>query len=245
MIWSHNSTPTDEQVIKLKQAIYSKCVLSGGFAESDFYGQKASKSLMSDKNTKIILTRGPFDYSCLFVLLTCRLGRHGKVFLTIPSQGSTDEQKFIQKGEAPGTDSLFDLDPKDTVFFVGGVPLDVKVTSFTHIPSNSNQSLFNYLSFLIWWHICFICLFLWTSFHLLWVSLPLWAASSWVHWTTTSSVYTISKWLKKWMWLRQHRAPGTHLHGQINLLQTPSPPPTTSCVPPSNSIWVQCTQHWH
>ncbi|KAM9355320.1 laminin subunit alpha-4 [Pholidichthys leucotaenia] len=56
-----------------------------------------------------------------------RLGRHGKVFLTIPSQGSTDEQKFIQKGEAPGTDSLFDFDPKDIVFFVGGVPPGIKL----------------------------------------------------------------------------------------------------------------------
>ncbi|XP_060947763.1 laminin subunit alpha-4 [Limanda limanda] len=54
-----------------------------------------------------------------------RLGRHGKVFLTVPSQSSTDEQKFIQKGEAPGTDSMFDIDPKDIVFFVGGVPPDV------------------------------------------------------------------------------------------------------------------------
>uniref|UniRef100_A0A8D3D339 Laminin subunit alpha-4 n=1 Tax=Scophthalmus maximus TaxID=52904 RepID=A0A8D3D339_SCOMX len=56
-----------------------------------------------------------------------RLGRHGKVFLTIPSQSSTDEQKFIQKGEAPGTDSIFDIDPKDIVFFVGGVPPDVRL----------------------------------------------------------------------------------------------------------------------
>ncbi|XP_068609646.1 laminin subunit alpha-4 [Brachionichthys hirsutus] len=56
-----------------------------------------------------------------------RLGRHGKVFLTIPSQSSTDEQKFIQKGTVPGTDSLFDVDPKDMVFFVGGVPPDVKL----------------------------------------------------------------------------------------------------------------------
>ncbi|CAF93655.1 unnamed protein product, partial [Tetraodon nigroviridis] len=56
-----------------------------------------------------------------------RLGRHGKVFLTIPSQSSTDEQKFIQKGEAPGTDSLFDLDPEDIVFFVGGFPPDMKL----------------------------------------------------------------------------------------------------------------------
>ncbi|KAF3844255.1 hypothetical protein F7725_013596 [Dissostichus mawsoni] len=56
-----------------------------------------------------------------------RLGRHGKVFLTIPSQSSTDEQKFIQKGEAPGADSLFDIDPKDIVFFVGGVPSDIRL----------------------------------------------------------------------------------------------------------------------
>lgn len=55
-----------------------------------------------------------------------RLGRHGKVFLTIPSQSSTDEQKFIQKGEAPGTDSLFDLDAEDTVFFVGGFPQEFR-----------------------------------------------------------------------------------------------------------------------
>ncbi|CAL8312550.1 unnamed protein product [Lota lota] len=54
-----------------------------------------------------------------------RLGRHGKVFLTIPSQTTSDEQKFIQKGESLGTDSLFDIDPKDIVFFVGGVPPDV------------------------------------------------------------------------------------------------------------------------
>lgn len=61
-----------------------------------------------------------------------RLGRHGKVFLTIPSQSSTDEQKFIQKGEASGTDSLFDLDPEDMVFFVGGVPPDIKVMFHKH-----------------------------------------------------------------------------------------------------------------
>ncbi|XP_063079180.1 laminin subunit alpha-4 [Engraulis encrasicolus] len=56
-----------------------------------------------------------------------RLGRHGKIFLTVPSQSTTAEQKFIQKGEALGPDSLFDLDPEDTVFFVGGVPTSVKL----------------------------------------------------------------------------------------------------------------------
>ncbi len=49
------------------------------------------------------------------------------MFLTVPSQDTTAEQKFIQKGEADGIDSLFDLDPKDNVFIVGGVPPDVKV----------------------------------------------------------------------------------------------------------------------
>ncbi|XP_051732085.1 laminin subunit alpha-4 [Ctenopharyngodon idella] len=56
-----------------------------------------------------------------------RLGRHGKVFLTVPSQDTAAEQKFIQKGEADGTDSLFDLDPKDNILIVGGVPPDVKI----------------------------------------------------------------------------------------------------------------------
>ncbi|XP_061560136.1 laminin subunit alpha-4 [Phycodurus eques] len=56
-----------------------------------------------------------------------RLGRHGKIYLIIPSQRSTDEQKFIQKGESPGTDSLFDIEPKDMVFFVGGVPPDASL----------------------------------------------------------------------------------------------------------------------
>lgn len=63
------------------------------------------------------------------MLFAGRLGRHGKVFLTIPSQRSTDEQKFIQKGGSPGTDSLFDIDT-DAVFLVGGVPPDVRVLSF-------------------------------------------------------------------------------------------------------------------
>ncbi|XP_066532892.1 laminin subunit alpha-4 isoform X2 [Hoplias malabaricus] len=54
-----------------------------------------------------------------------RLGAHGKVFLTVPSQETVAEQKFIQKGQAEGTDSLFHLDPKDSVFIVGGVPPNV------------------------------------------------------------------------------------------------------------------------
>lgn len=49
------------------------------------------------------------------------------MFLTVPSQGNTAEQKFIQKGEAHSTDSLLDLDTNSTVFYVGGVPTDVRV----------------------------------------------------------------------------------------------------------------------
>lgn len=57
-----------------------------------------------------------------------RIGKHGKVFLTVPSLSSTAEEKFIKKGEVPGDDSLLDLEPKNTVFYVGGVPPDFKVT---------------------------------------------------------------------------------------------------------------------
>ncbi|XP_053332378.1 laminin subunit alpha-4 isoform X1 [Clarias gariepinus] len=56
-----------------------------------------------------------------------RLGRHGKVYLTVPSQGNVAEQKFIQKGEWDGTESLFHLDPRDTVFIIGGAPADIKL----------------------------------------------------------------------------------------------------------------------
>ncbi|XP_018599427.2 laminin subunit alpha-4 [Scleropages formosus] len=63
-----------------------------------------------------------------------RLGRHGKVFLTVPSQSTTAEQKFIQKGEAPGTDSLLDLNPSNTVFFVGGAPPDFRLPSALSLP---------------------------------------------------------------------------------------------------------------
>lgn len=78
------------------------------------------------------------------IIFCYRLGRHGKVFLTIPSQTATDEQKFIQKGEAPGTDSLFDIDPNNLVFFVGGVPPDVKVIRFTKTLNTNKCIMFVY-----------------------------------------------------------------------------------------------------
>lgn len=62
------------------------------------------------------------------ILYLNRVGKHGKVFLTVPSLSSTAEEKFIKKGEFAGDDSLLDLDPEDTVFYVGGVPSNFKVS---------------------------------------------------------------------------------------------------------------------
>uniref|UniRef100_A0A8D0C9K3 Laminin subunit alpha-4 n=1 Tax=Salvator merianae TaxID=96440 RepID=A0A8D0C9K3_SALMN len=63
-----------------------------------------------------------------------RIGKHGKVFLTVPSPSSTAEEKFIKKGEVPGDDSLLDLEPKNTVFYVGGVPPDFKLPPSLDLP---------------------------------------------------------------------------------------------------------------
>uniref|UniRef100_H0X4C4 Laminin subunit alpha 4 n=1 Tax=Otolemur garnettii TaxID=30611 RepID=H0X4C4_OTOGA len=63
-----------------------------------------------------------------------RIGKHGKVFLTVPSLSSTAEEKFIKKGEFAGDDSLLDLDPEDTVFYVGGVPSNFKLPAPLDLP---------------------------------------------------------------------------------------------------------------
>lgn len=63
-----------------------------------------------------------------------RVGKHGKVFLTVPSLSSTAEEKFIKKGEFAGDDSLLDLDPEDTVFYVGGVPANFKLPASLNLP---------------------------------------------------------------------------------------------------------------
>ncbi|XP_064196061.1 laminin subunit alpha-4 [Anguilla rostrata] len=82
-------------------------------------------------NSKPVSTWPPF-----FNLVKVeRLGKHGKLFLTVPSLSSTAEQKFIQKGVAHGTESLFDLDPKNAVFYVGGVPPDFKLPTALNLPS--------------------------------------------------------------------------------------------------------------
>lgn len=66
-----------------------------------------------------------------------RVGKHGKVFLTVPSLSSTAEEKFIKKGEFAGDDSLLDLDPEDTVFYVGGVPSNFKLPASLNLPGYS------------------------------------------------------------------------------------------------------------
>lgn len=63
-----------------------------------------------------------------------RLGRHGKVLLTVPSQTGATEEKFIKKAEASGSDSLLDLDPDNTVFYVGGVPERFKLPASLNLP---------------------------------------------------------------------------------------------------------------
>ncbi|XP_041418919.1 laminin subunit alpha-4 isoform X2 [Xenopus laevis] len=63
-----------------------------------------------------------------------RLGRHGKVLLTVPSPSSTAEEKFIKKGEATGRDSVLDLDPASMVFYVGGVPSGFQLPASLNLP---------------------------------------------------------------------------------------------------------------
>uniref|UniRef100_A0A663LXP2 Laminin subunit alpha 4 n=1 Tax=Athene cunicularia TaxID=194338 RepID=A0A663LXP2_ATHCN len=63
-----------------------------------------------------------------------RIGRHGKMFLTVPSLSSTAEEKFIKKGEVLGPDSLLNLEPENTVFYVGGVPPDFKLPPSLNLP---------------------------------------------------------------------------------------------------------------
>ncbi|NXG20283.1 LAMA4 protein, partial [Grallaria varia] len=63
-----------------------------------------------------------------------RIGRHGKMFLTVPSLSSTDEEKFIKKGEVLGPGSLLKLEPENAVFYVGGVPPGFKLPPSLNLP---------------------------------------------------------------------------------------------------------------
>ncbi|NXG64721.1 LAMA4 protein, partial [Hemiprocne comata] len=63
-----------------------------------------------------------------------RIGRHGKMFLTVPSLSSTAEEKFIKKGEVLGPSSLLNLEPENAVFYVGGVPADFQLPPSLNLP---------------------------------------------------------------------------------------------------------------
>uniref|UniRef100_A0A8C0UYM9 Laminin subunit alpha-4 n=1 Tax=Cyanistes caeruleus TaxID=156563 RepID=A0A8C0UYM9_CYACU len=63
-----------------------------------------------------------------------RIGRHGKMFLTVPSLSSTAEEKFIKKGEVLGPGSLLNLEPENAVFYVGGVPPGFKLPPSLNLP---------------------------------------------------------------------------------------------------------------
>ncbi|KAM6433654.1 laminin subunit alpha-4 [Rhynochetos jubatus] len=63
-----------------------------------------------------------------------RIGRHGKMFLTVPSLSSTADEKFIKKGEVLGPGSLLNLEPENTVFYVGGVPPGFKLPPSLNLP---------------------------------------------------------------------------------------------------------------
>ncbi|KAJ8385950.1 hypothetical protein AAFF_G00179120, partial [Aldrovandia affinis] len=92
---------------------------------------------LGGEDVEISLSSKPVStWPAFFTLVKVeRLGKHGKVFLTVPGPSSTAEQKFIQKGVAHGTDSLFDLDPKNTVFYVGGVPPDFRLPATLSLPN--------------------------------------------------------------------------------------------------------------
>lgn len=86
--------------------------------------------MLSLANTKLSSLTIPFY----------RIGRHGKMFLTVPSLSSTDEEKFIKKGEVLGPGSLLNLEPENAVFYVGGVPEDFKVGQLNTLYSKLNNA---------------------------------------------------------------------------------------------------------
>ncbi|NWV64755.1 LAMA4 protein, partial [Malurus elegans] len=63
-----------------------------------------------------------------------RIGRHGKMFLTVPSLSNTAEEKFIKRGEVLGPGSLLNLEPTNAVFYVGGVPPGFKLPPSLDLP---------------------------------------------------------------------------------------------------------------
>lgn len=94
---------------------------------------------LGTKDVEILLDSKPVSsWPAYFSIVKIeRVGKHGKVFLTVPSLSSTAEEKFIKKGEFAGDDSLLDLTPEDTVFYVGGVPANFKLPASLNLPSYS------------------------------------------------------------------------------------------------------------
>lgn len=67
------------------------------------------------------------------------------MFLTVPSLSSAAEEKFIKIGEVPGDGSLLELDPRNSVFYVGGVPPDFKVGKISVLYMIPFNALFLFL----------------------------------------------------------------------------------------------------
>ncbi|NXT28852.1 LAMA4 protein, partial [Syrrhaptes paradoxus] len=91
---------------------------------------------LGDQDVEIPLDAKPVSTwpSYFSIIKIERIGRHGKMFLTVPSLSSTAEEKFIKKGEVLGPGSLLNLEPENAVFYVGGVPPDFKLPPSLNLP---------------------------------------------------------------------------------------------------------------
>ncbi|GAB0186482.1 laminin subunit alpha-4 [Grus japonensis] len=91
---------------------------------------------LGDQDMEIPLDAKPVSTwpSYFSIIKIERIGRHGKMFLTVPSLSSTAEEKFIKKGEVLGPGSLLNLEPENAVFYVGGVPPDFKLPPSLNLP---------------------------------------------------------------------------------------------------------------
>ncbi|KFQ55287.1 Laminin subunit alpha-4, partial [Nestor notabilis] len=91
---------------------------------------------LGDEDVEIPLDAKPVSTwpSYFSIIKIERIGRHGKMFLTVPSLSSTAEEKFIKKGEVLGPGSLLNLEPENAVFYVGGVPTDFKLPPSLNLP---------------------------------------------------------------------------------------------------------------
>ncbi|XP_015714210.1 laminin subunit alpha-4 [Coturnix japonica] len=91
---------------------------------------------LGDQDVEIPLDSKPVSTwpSYFSIIKIERIGRHGKMFLTIPSLSSTSEEKFIKTGENLGPSSLLNLEPENTVFYIGGAPPDFKLPPSLDLP---------------------------------------------------------------------------------------------------------------